>query len=42
MQAYKPVLSRAGLPDDVEEIFSKPTFRAILKEANQRNNAIFS
>ena len=42
MQAFKPVLTKLGLPDDVEEIFSRPTFRQVLKDANQRKNAIFS
>ncbi len=42
MQVYKPILSKLGLPDTVDEIYSKPTFRATLKEANQRSNAIFS
>lgn len=42
MQAYKPILAKLGLPDDVDEIFTKPTFRQTLKEANQRSNAIFS
>jgi len=34
MQAYKPVLTKLGLPDGVDEIFTKPTFRATLKEVN--------
>lgn len=42
MQAFKPVLSKLGLPDDVEDIFSKPTFRQTLKDVNQRSTAIFS
>jgi len=42
MQAYKPVLARLGLPCDTEGILQKPNFRAIVKEANQRSNAIFS
>ena len=42
MQAFKPVLAHHGLPSDVDEIFSKPTFRETLKDANQRSNSIFS
>lgn len=42
MQAYKPVLSRLGLPNDTEGILQKPNFRPVVKEANQRSNAIFS
>lgn len=42
MQAYKPVLSKLGVPDAVDDIFMKPNFRPILKDANQRSNAIFS
>lgn len=42
MQAFKPVLARLGLPNDVETILQKPNFRPIVKEANTRSNAIFS
>ena len=30
MQAYKSIFSRYGLPDDVEEIFTRPSFRPVL------------
>ena len=42
MQAYKAILARLGLPNDVETILNKPNFRTIVKDANQRSNAIFS
>ncbi len=42
MQAFKPILTKLGLPDGVDNIFEKPTFRPTLKDANQRGNAIFS
>ena len=42
MQAFKPVLTKLGLPDGVDSLLSKPNFRPIVKEANQRSNAIFS
>jgi len=42
MQAYTPVLTHLSLPADTDEIFMKPSFRPILKEANTRGNAIFS
>ena len=42
MQAFKPVLARLGLPSDVDTIINRPTFRQIVKDANQRSNAIFS
>ena len=42
MQAYKPVLVKLGLQSDVEGILRRPTFRQIVKDANQRSNAIFS
>ena len=42
MQAFKPILTKLGLPDGVDDIFSKPNFRPVLKEANQRSNTIFS
>ena len=42
MQAYSPILTHLGLPADTDEIFMKPSFRPILKEANTRGNAIFS
>ena len=42
MQAFKPVLERLGLANDVESIAQRPSFRQVLKEANQRANSIFS
>ena len=42
MQAFKPVMERLGLPSDLDNVASKPTFRPILKDANQRSNTIFS
>lgn len=42
MQAFKPILERTGLPCDVDSISAKPTFRQVLKEANQRSTSIFS
>jgi len=42
MQAYKPILTKLGLPDDVDEIFTRPTFRPVLKDINQRNHNIYS
>ena len=34
MQAFKPVLTRLGLPDNVDNLLSGPTSRQIVKEAN--------
>ena len=43
MSAYAPVLAQVGVPGtDVAKIDQKPRFRELLKEANQRGNAIFS
>lgn len=42
MQAFKPVLTKLGLPDDVDNISSHPEFRPVVREANQRSNTIFS
>ena len=42
MQAFKPVLTKLGLPDDTDNITSRPTFRPVVSEANQRSNTIFS
>ena len=42
MAAYQPIFTQAGLGADLSKIATQPTFREILKEANQRSNAIFS
>ena len=42
MQAFKPVLEKLGLPSDLDAIATKPDFRTVLKDANQRSNVIFS
>jgi len=41
MRAFKPVLERLGLADGIDTIARKPTFKAQIKEANQRQNTLF-
>ena len=45
MSAYEPILTQIGTQGkahDVMKIAQKPRFKDILKEVNQRGNAIFS
>jgi len=45
MSAFEPVLAQIGIQStacDVKKIDKRPRFKELLKEANQRGNAIFS
>lgn len=42
MAGFEPVLASAGLSSDVTSINTKPKFKEILKETNQRVTPIYS